>query len=310
MSVLLAKPQPVGECVYCKKKSMTIDDKHGEHVCTICGVVSKVPIYDTTSEYRNFAVEHGVKDKSRTSYSGDGDTADLGTSVELSGSKSSKLLNQWTQRYTTDPKTQNIRKSVRRIRELAARLDLSKAIANSACETYKQALDEGLTKNYKKAAIDAVCVYDGCVQNGKAMKREDIIKECDDITVKEFENVRKAFSSILHGAASPAEMAKRYSTKLYNRPFIQDTILALGKKVEEWGILTGKQPDSFAGAVIEFINKLLPPNLKVESSKIATVCGVSGSTIAAHLLEIEGLKEQALRIPEVKDLLQRTSENK
>ena len=299
------RPQRVFECPYCKKSSMIVDEKHGEYVCTICGAVSKVPVYDQTSEYRNFAIEHGVKDKSRTTYSGDNDCSDLGTTIENKGNKRSKQLIQINQRITTDPKVANLKKSIRRIQELAGRLDLSRAIANDAKETYKEAMDKDLLKNYKRAAVDAVCIFDACNKNGEAMRKEDIILQAGDVVKKEFDNVLKALHPILHGPVSAAELAKRYADKLYTKPFICSAILKLGKKVEEWGILTGKQPDSIAGAIIAFINKLLEPSIRRSASDISNICGVSEETISKYLEEIEGFKEQAYRIPEVKGIIDR-----
>ena len=137
------------------------------------------------------------------------------------------------------------------------------------------------------------------------MRKEDIIAQVDDVVLKEFNNVEKALHPILHGQLSAAELAKRYADKLYTKPYICDAILKLGKKVEEWGILTAKQPDSVAGAIIAFINNRLEPSLRRSMMDISNICGASEDTITKKLPEIEGFKEQVYRIPEVKGIVDR-----
>ena len=291
-------------CPHCRQQSMRIDDKHGDYVCTICGIVSPVPVYDSTSEYRNFAIEHGVKDKSRSSYSGDDNGSSLGTSIQKTGSKESKLLFDATQRYTTDPKVAKLRKDLRRIQELANRLNLSKALARDAKNYFKEAQDRGLIKNQRKAAIDCVCIYFSCIKNHQSKRKEDIVAQAEDITMKDFNNVVKNFDIISPGAVSFAELAKQDAERLAYQPYIQDTIYAIGKKAEDISLFVGKTPDAVAAALVTFVNEFLTPDKQRTQQDILTSIGVTESTVQNHLKTLKNDKElDVYNIPKFKELL-------
>ena len=82
-----------------------------------------------------------------------------------------------------DPKVTKLRKDLRRIQELANRLNLSKALARDAKEFFKKAQDKGLITNQRKGAIDCVCIYYSCIKNHQSTRREDIIAEAEDTAV-------------------------------------------------------------------------------------------------------------------------------
>ena len=292
-------------CPHCRQQSMRIDDKHGDYVCTICGIVSDVPVYDSTSEYRNFAIEHGVKDKSRSSYSGDDNGSSLGTSIQKTGSKESKLLFDATQRYTTDPKVTKLRKDLRRIQELANRLNLSKALARDAKEFFKKAQDKGLITNQRKGAIDCVCIYYSCIKNHQSTRREDIIAEAEDVTINDFKNVLKKLEPISPGSISFSELAKRDAERLGYPPYIQDTIEAIGKKAEDISMFAGKNPDTIAATLISFVNEFITDKqLQRNPKDIFDSIGVGASTIQTHVKTLKNDAElDVYNIPKFKEFL-------
>ena len=290
---------------------MKIDDKHGTYVCTECGIISPVPVYDQTSEYRNFAIEHGVKDKSRSSYSGDDNGTNLGTSVQRTGSKESKLLFEGTQRYTTDQKVAKLRKNLRRIQELTTRLNLNKEIQRDAKNFYKLAEEKGLIKTQRKGAIDAVCVSFACIKNKSSMKKEDIISQVEDITVKDFKNVQKNFEEIKPAPLSFAEVAKSEAAKLGYPPYIQDTIYEIGRQAEEKSIFPGKKTESVVAALIVFVNQYLREYLKRPTMDILQLEGVAEGTVTNHVKTLQNDKElDVMSIPKFKELLEKMKKPK
>ena len=290
-------------CPHCRAYSMRIDDKHGYYVCTACGIVNPIPIYDQTSEYRNFAVEHGVKDRSRSSYSGDSTGESLGTSVQRTGSKESKLLYEATQKFTTDKEATKLRKNLRCIQELTNSLNLSKEIQRDAQEYFKKQQDENLLpKNARKEAIYAVCVYFACIKNKQSKRKEDIIKEVSDVTSKDFSNVLKHMEPIKPGNILASELARNDAKTLGFKPYIQEAIYAIGQKAEEQSLFTGKTPDSVAAALIAFVNQHLPSDLQIPLTNIFHLIGVAETTVQNHL-KVLSKELNVMAIPQFKSLL-------
>lgn len=295
------------ECPHCRKYTMIVNDKAGQLVCTICGVCAKTPLYDETSEYRNFAVEHGVKDKSRSSYSGDANASDLGTGIELKGTKRSKEFNEIQRRMTQDPKLVNLKKAMKRIQQLGDDLKLSKSIITGAQSIYKEALDAGLIKNQKKMAIDAVCIYYSCIKNEQSRTLDDVLEQCQGITKKDFDNTYKSLSDLqtLKITVSAAELAKFDSKKLGFPPYIYDAALSLGRAVESWHLFDGQTPETVAGGLILYINSILRPDMQKSNEDIATLVGKTLTTISKIYKDLNGLKEQINRIPEVAEVIEK-----
>lgn len=294
------------ECPHCHTFSMIVNDKTGLLVCNKCGVCADTPLYDETSEYRNFAVEHGVKDKSRTGYSGDANAADLGTAIQLTGSKNSKLLSDLNKKIVQDSKLIKLKKAMRRISQLVEDMNLGKPIASKAQEIYKNALDNGLLHNQKLVAVDAVCVYYACIHRKQAIDIADVLKYRDEITLKDFHNVEKSLDSLpdLKVTTSFAEVAAGFAeTKLHLRPFVCDAILALGRVFEANSSFAGADPTTIAGALVLHINDYLLPGFKTTVENVLTVVGKSEKTVLKYKKEIDGLREQTKNIPAVAELI-------
>lgn len=244
-------------CPHCKQLTMRDDATAGEYVCMSCGRVSPHPFIDETSEYRQFALEHGVKNKLRAEHSGD--TEEYGTGVAYDGSSKAKRLALAIRRQNTDPKMARIKKHSKTIRSMARRLNemnpfsgvgLEREIADHAIELFREASDAGLLDNKKGEVVDAACLDWACAAKGED-RGIDMFRQLLEVSKRVYNAAREK----IHELPSLQEMEQKWEGQIrgYHLPEnVEKAALEVCAFVRENGVCPSKQKKTVVNAVVVY----------------------------------------------------------
>ncbi|KAH0792936.1 transcription factor TFIIB [Histomonas meleagridis] len=288
----IRRVQNEGMCPYCKSKSMRESPNSGEYYCAKCGYISPHAYIDQTSEYRQFAIEHGVKDRSRSSYANDEAGEDLFTSVYYDGTdKSRKMAQLAMQNYrNSDPQKMTLKKHVRNIRLICESLNLEKSIKESASKTIKQALEKEIAKKKKIEAMDAAAVFLSCEASGNAKSMVDILQATNNVTKRDLDKaihqLRELYQIDANGPGWETEV-KKYIPTLHLSKDVENACIEFGQYIRENGILEGKKRATLIAAIIACVTQNSPnPADKRDLTEISTIVGPKPETINSTAQEI------------------------
>ena len=295
-------------CPRCRKQAMRDNSSTGEYFCSNCGFVSPHPFIDETSEYRQFALEHGVKNKSRTEFVGDDMVEDLGTGIQYDGSAKAKRRSLMNKRVTNDPQQAKLRKHVKGIRAMAGLLGVEKQVADSACKLYKEALDQKVTGTKKGKAIDAACLYRACyikrVPRGMA-SFEHIIG--DRVTARELQaaiDVVNGLPSLIGVVEEWEYLVKRYIVELKLPAYIENAAVDVGRKLREKEVLNGKNHETVMAGVLAYVTeKCRDRAVKRNIDDVSRIARVTRNTIEKRVEEIRAMEPWFLELPSFQEMM-------
>ena len=282
------------KCPLCGKEHVIKESpRTGEYYCSNCGYVSDFPYIDETSEYRQFAMEHGVKDKSRSSNAGDDMVEELFTGIAYDGSSKSKRMARINQRIQQDNSKTKLKHHVRRIRHLCGQLQLSKAISDRACELYKEAFDEDLVKKKKGEALNAACIYHACQAMGYPKTMNEILQFTENLSKAEMDkemDTIKGLKSLENVQNYWENMLKRYCHSLDLSKEVTDVCYDVAKYLREMGFLEGKNPNTKVATVIAFVCTTSPdPKDHRTLEEISEKVGPKKDTIQTRMKELHAI---------------------
>lgn len=304
-----------GECERCKKTAMRDDPNTGNYVCMECGMVGKHPYIDETSEHRQFALEHGVKNKSRSEYDGDGTIEILGTSIQYDAKPETRARMLRMKRITTDKRTEKILRHAKQIRQMQNALNLERAVADRACKIMKDALafnNGEIAKSIKPNAIfDATCLRYACMERG-------ISKTADDLGVmlrnlgfdigKSGRKLEKAYEA-LRGVPGLGDIndnwenqVKNYTGPLHLSKAIEEAAVAIGEVVRQYDVFGGKNRTAVIAALIAHVCEKAH-NTSITLDQLSQVIGSSRVTIQERLSELRGVEPLFKSVKPYTDLL-------
>jgi len=290
-------------CEICKNNTMVISSKSGEYACSRCGYVSPIPFIDTTAEYRQFAMDHGVKDRTHTAFAGEDGENELGTTFGYDGKKHTKDLIDINNRVTTDPKIANLKKSVKRIRSICNDLKLEKMVSDSACKYYKDALEKNILKSHKKEAIYGAIILGVCKNEERALTIEELLSSTTGIDQRDIMNAQKVLQEIgIEGGVKIYVLAKRYCDDLQFPPYVGNAAEKIGKFAIEVGIKGKTQ--TVAGGIAMFLNKLMKPDKQKPEGLIENLSNTKEATLRKVFGELNEIRERLYRLPEVQTVLE------
>ena len=267
-----------GTCPRCRRQSLRDDPINGTRICANCGWVSAHSYIDETSEYRQFALEHGVKNKSRAAGMGDDMVESLGTSVQYDGSPRSKALAMQIRRMSVDPGVAKLKRHVKSIRTIAGQLDIERSVADRACMIYKEASEANITKTKKGIAVDGACLFHACNEKGLS-KPDKVFLEFfgGKVTKKEFHTACEALRklpSIENVEQTWENLVKNYTGPLRLPVWIEQAAVDVARTVREQGICEGKTHPGIIGGVLAYAVETCPdPSVKRTVDEISTAVG-------------------------------------
>lgn len=282
----LQRTQNVDLCPICKNKTMRIYPNKGDYACSVCGYVSPFPYIDETSEYRQFALEHGVKDRSRSSYANDEvGGGELFTTAQYDGTDKTKRMQQQNMQIyrSENPNIMTIKRHVRNIRGICEQLNLEKSIKEEASKKIKEAIDLEITKKKKIEAVDAAAVFLTCKQNGNAKSMEDILQATENVTKREMDKAIHLLSELFQDGPGWETGVKNYKSSLNMSKEMVEACIEFGQYLRENGIFESKKHSTvIAGIIAYMMNKYQGPDKKT-IEEISSVVGPKPDSIRSTM---------------------------
>jgi transcription initiation factor TFIIIB Brf1 subunit/transcription initiation factor TFIIB len=262
----------------------------GEHVCDRCGYVAPFAYIDETSEFRQFALEHGVKNKSRAEFVGDDMVEDLSTGVAYDGSSRAKRLSLLNKRSSQDSTRVRLNKHLRNIRSMASSLNLEKSISDRAFGIYKELMEKDLMKTIKTATLDASCLHYACAHKGTSLPL-NLLSRHAGVSEKELQKIHRqlgqALPSLLEYDDPWETQVKQYIQPLKLNSVVEEAALAVGLYVRKNGLCQGKHRKSVLGAILAFASESSPDAAMHKTlEEISARLGPQPETIRLCLEEI------------------------
>jgi transcription initiation factor TFIIB len=277
----------------------------GEHSCSECGYVAPHPYVDETSEYRQFALEHGVKNRSRAEFVGEEMYESLSTNVAYDGSARAKKLALTNRRITADPKTVRLQKHVKQIRSLGTQMSFDKTITDRACKLYKEALDAGVMKTKKGEAIDAACLFQACNEKGVRHSMDSFLERLRNVSKRELNSameVIKELPSLQNVEERWEGLIPQYAAQLSLPNVVTAAAMALAKNLHEH--FEGKKPQSIIAGVLAVVCEVVPDErLKRTVEQISKIVGPKKGTIERHATEIKAFAPMYTEFKEYQDMM-------
>ena len=306
-----------GECIRCHKTAVRDDPTTGNYVCMECGMVGDNPYIDETSEHRQFALEHGVKNKSRTEYDGDGTIEILGTSTAWDGKPETRARLLRQKRITTDKQTERIMKHAKQIRQMQNALNLERAVADRACKIMKDALlfeDGKIAKSIKPNAIfDATCIRYACMERGISKTAEDLgvmLKNLGFEIGKSGRKLEKAYEELRKLPALKTitdnweNQVKNFTGPLRLPKAIEEAAVGIGAVVRTNDVFGGKNRTAVVAALIAYVCE--KAHVPITLERLSEVIGSSRTTIQERLSEMRGAERLFRNVKPFTDLLSGT----
>lgn len=304
-------------CPLCKiSSSILIDVKEGNIKCTQCGTVIESRFIDETSEYRQFAVDHGVKNKTRTSFAGK-DGSQLGTSC------TNRDRNNISMRILKETSDTKLKEACKKIRVYASNFELSKEIETFACELRAKMIEKNVAEKKDNTAKDIACIYLATMYEELGYSIEKIISKCgltSSLNYKKVETVvedinqygsqnsdhpcdspiitevfGRSIQKFINSSTCVVRICKDIGLKPYFYNLARDVCKLL--RFEE-----GSKPESIAGAVIVYMMERLPRKSEYpDVSKVAEAACVKLNTIKDKMDSIESKIDEIRKLPSYKE---------
>ncbi|KAI8909562.1 hypothetical protein EDD86DRAFT_275602 [Gorgonomyces haynaldii] len=266
-------------CPRCKNPTPNIveDFKAGDLICGDCGVVLGNRIIDTRSEWRTFAnSDDSSGDPSRVGAAQDPLLdAKLIDSTTISGldggSGKARDLARAHQRVVHTRGDENIMAAFRSIQHMGEQISLTRPVIDSAKQLFKRVEDDKLLKGKSPEAVQAVCIYIACRENGVTRTYREIC-QLTRVPKKEIGRCFKLLQPFFE--ANTAINFDAYITRFGSQLDIPGYVV---NRVSEKGILDGKSPISIVAASLYMVSCL--SNDPQSAKSIAEVAGCTEATL-------------------------------
>jgi transcription initiation factor TFIIB len=264
-------------CPECRNSvpNLMHDPTQGELLCRDCGLVLS-QVIDERSEWRTFSSTESA-DPSRV-----GAPVDLNANEQMSTMISSRPGSRDLQRIhaqvTQTPQDRTMQSGYKTIAIFADRLDIPKAICDTAKELYRKVEESRIVRGRTGHGVVAACIYIACHQH--AVPR----------TYKEIEAVSRVSKTdmgrIVRQISEPTNSRRcvsfdscipRFCSQI-NASELERGAVLIARKIQEQSLGAGKNPNSIQATCI-FMMSLIRPKSKKTLRDISIVSGVSEATI-------------------------------
>ena len=277
--------QTYSVCKYCGvNNSIVTDFKNGVIVCTNCGVVIEDRIIDEENESRNFMDDNG-KSTNRTAKVNYTYFDDLTDSVTII-SKTDPKLNKHKHKHSNS-KTDLLKSIFTLTENKAHSLGLTTSIVESSKDILCDLLRNNLIKGKNKECVIAVVFY-------KVLHNQNLhwnLRYIAEVLNLEMNSLMKTYSGLKNafydydnnknrnGMVVTFEgNVKLMLSKMEVEKRVENAIMEIGKIFVENNICDGRNPGTFAGAIVYLVGKLL----KVEGislDKVSKCTSIKEKTI-------------------------------
>jgi len=285
-----------GWCEDCQSGENVIQDSRGgKLVCTGCGLVVNHKLISDDAEWRNFSEsDRRGADPNRVGGAYDellGAGANMLTLVGEEGRMAALQKHQFSSQERKMMQAYDI------IKKFTSKLTLPQDVGHCAQELYKQISDARSMTGKKNLTICATVIYIAA----KAGRNARPIRELCEVLAVKRKQVSKCYSDIMklksagklkltkqrsttmrQAASATQEYAVRYANKLRLPGAVVTASRIIVRKVEEYAIMTGKQPGTIASACV-YLACNLHPNKRHHRTfqEVGLMAQTGGPTIAA-----------------------------
>lgn len=237
-------------CKNCNNEdNMRYDYANGNILCISCGGIAQKNFIDFTAEYRNFSEDNGGVDPNRVggSYNENLEDGGLGTQIYINGQRNNKILFANRIRFKHY-------EGVKKLKNWGFALGLGDKIVKNAISNF-----EKFSKKNKRLFKNADEVLAAILFLSARSEHSSLsLNELSNICGKAKKDIKKCFWLIKKFWSKNEEKtrmklsyyAKLFADKLNLPPSLAEKIKKIGEKIEEVGILDGKNPKNIASVII------------------------------------------------------------
>lgn len=293
-----------GSCPECSG-SVEADPKHGEQVCSNCGVVVEEETIDHGPEWTAYNT-HDREEKSRVGRPTTSMLHDKGLSTQigwkdqdsagqqLSSRKRQQLkrLRTWNERSRAQGSERMLRTALGEINRMASALGLPQSAHETACVIYRRANDEGFVKGRSIEGIATGAVY-------AAARQEEIPRTLDEVATiarierRQFERAYRRLARELELSmvpSDPTDYLPRFASELGLPHNVQRLARDILGAVSGTPYTSGINPVALAASALYASGRLTEEQLT--QREVSEVSNISPMTIRTHYGElIECFKE-------------------
>ncbi|XP_044007216.1 transcription initiation factor IIB-like [Aphidius gifuensis] len=272
-------------CCYSHPDAPLIEDyRAGDQICSECGLVVGDRVIDVGSEWRTFSNEKSGVDPSRVGGPENHllNGSDLSTMIgpgtgaaSFDASGTAKYQN----RRSMNSSDRALTNSYREIITMADRINIPKAIVDSANNLFKQLHDGKFVKGRSNDALASACLYIACRQEHVPRTFKEICA-VSKISKKE---IGRCFKLILKALNKNVELIttgdfmSRFCSSLGLKNMIQRAATHIAKKACDIDIVSGRSPISIAAAATYMASQASKD--KRTQKEISDIAGVADTTI-------------------------------
>jgi transcription initiation factor TFIIB len=293
----------VDKCIECGSENVIHDYDTGETICGDCGLVLFEHMMDKGPEWRAFTQEekasrsrvgvptsYSVHDKGLSTAISQVDRDAFGRKLSVSTRLQMWRLRKWQIRSRVHSSIdRNLAQAMTELDRLSDKLHIPTPIKEKASVFYRKALDKGLVRGRKIAAIAAASLYAACRVSESPRTLRDIV-EASLIDKKE---VSRGYRLLLRELEvdMPITGSSTYVSRIAGRIGISGPVQGVAIQIligaRKRRVAAGKDPMGLAGAALYIA--CLQNNDKVTQKDIAEAAGVTEVTIRNRY---KGLKKQ------------------
>ncbi|MCT9096044.1 transcription initiation factor IIB family protein [Haloarchaeobius sp. HME9146] len=286
-------------CPECEGR-LSVDQEHGETVCSQCGLVVETDSIDRGPEWRAF--DSAEKDeKSRVGAPTTQMMHDKGLSTSigwqnkdaygraLSSRQRRKMqrLRTWDERFRTrDSKERNLKQALGEIDRMASSLGLPDTVRETASVIYRRALEDNLLPGRSIEGVATAALYASARQAGTPRSLDEVaaVSRVDPMEFKRTYRYIVRELGLEVAPADPESYVARFASDLGLSDEAEMQARELLRTAKEKGLQSGKSPVGLAAAAV-YAGSLLV-NERVTQNDVSKVAKVSEVTIRNRYKEL------------------------
>jgi len=280
-------------CPECHSETDIIkDEKRGELICSICGIVLEDRIIDQGPEWRVFSDEHDVRIRAGTPPAINVYDKGMSTYIEkynkdandkkLSSKQRSNAnrIRKWHNRLKIITGLErNISIAMSHMNLICSKLGVSKTIRRMAAEIYRSAVERKKLRVREIKGTVVAAVYIACRKCRASLTLSSFKKKLGINRKKLNKDVRKLREvlQIENLSIDPKDFVARYCSELKLSMQTQMRVFKLLSRAKKSSAWTGKNPVKSLGGII-YIASILEGERRTQR-EIANICEVSEVTV-------------------------------
>ncbi|XP_065169196.1 transcription factor IIIB 90 kDa subunit [Atheta coriaria] len=275
------------KCKNCGSSDIEVDPARGDAVCTNCGSVLEDNIIVAEVQFEENA--HGNSSAIGQFVSADskGGATKFGASFHVG--------------FGTESREVTLRKAKAGITNLCSQLRLNQHCIDTACNFFKMALSQNLTRGRKNTHVFAACVYLTCRTEGTAhmlIDISDVLQICCYELGRTYLKLSQALCLNIP-SLDPCLYILRFAAKLEfgtKTQEVANTALRLVQRMKRDSLHSGRRPSGLCGAALLMASRL--HEFSRSSSDIVKIVKVHESTLRKRLIEFGDTPSSALTLEE------------